>query len=45
MIRFAMSNDDVDVALVATTNDAHLAADAEYAMRGPLDAQLFQAAP
>jgi aryl-alcohol dehydrogenase-like predicted oxidoreductase len=40
MIRFAMSNDDVDVALVATTDVAHLAADIGYAAKGPLDAQL-----
>ena len=44
MIRFAMSNDDVDVALVATTDDVHLAADIEFAMRGRLDAELFEAA-
>jgi aryl-alcohol dehydrogenase-like predicted oxidoreductase len=44
MIRFAMSNDNVDVALVATTDDAHLAADVQYAMRGPLDAALYEAA-
>jgi aryl-alcohol dehydrogenase-like predicted oxidoreductase len=40
MIRFAMSNDDVDVALVATTDATHLAADIGYAAKGPLDAQL-----
>src|SRR5262249_46156238 len=43
MIRFVMSNDNVDVALVATTDDAHLAADVRYAMQGPLDA-LYDAA-
>jgi aryl-alcohol dehydrogenase-like predicted oxidoreductase len=44
MIRFAMSNDNVDVALVATTDADHLAADVGYAGRGPLDAQLFKIA-
>ena len=44
MIRFAMANDNVDVALVATTDAAHLAADVEYASRGPLDPELFQTA-
>ncbi len=42
MIRFALSNENVDVALVATTDDAHLAANVEYAAKGPLDAALFQ---
>ena len=42
MIRFALSNDEVDVCLVATTEADHLAADVEYAMRGRLDAALFQ---
>ncbi len=44
MIRFAMANDDVDVALVATTDEAHLAANVAYAAKGPLDAALFQTA-
>jgi aryl-alcohol dehydrogenase-like predicted oxidoreductase len=44
MIRFALSNDNVDVALVATTDDAHLVADVAYAARGPLDTELFQTA-
>ena len=44
MIRFVMTNDDVDVALVATTDDNHLAADIEYAVKGPLDPELFDAA-
>lgn len=44
MIRFVMANDNVDVALVATTDEAHLAADVEYAAKGPLDAEIFQAA-
>ncbi len=44
MIRFAMANDDVDVALVATTDEAHLAANVAYARKGPLDAALFQTA-
>jgi aryl-alcohol dehydrogenase-like predicted oxidoreductase len=44
MIRFALANDNVDVALVATTDAAHLAADIGYAAEGSLDAELFQAA-
>ena len=44
MIRFAMANGDVDVCLVATTDAAHLAADVDYAAKGPLDAELAQAA-
>jgi hypothetical protein len=44
MIRFAMANDDVDVALVATTDNNHLAADVEYATKGPLDSELFETA-
>lgn len=38
MIRYVLSNSDVDVALVATTDPAHLAADIDYAGKGPLDA-------
>jgi len=37
MIRFALGNDNVDVCLVATTDQAHLAADIAYAAKGPLD--------
>ena len=44
MIRFAMSNTNVDVCLVATTDPAHVAADVDYAMKGSLDAQLFETA-
>ena len=44
MIRFALSNDNVDVALVATTNASHLAANIEYAAKGPLDQEAFQTA-
>ncbi|HEY4134022.1 MAG TPA: aldo/keto reductase [Alphaproteobacteria bacterium] len=42
MVRFALSNDDVDVALVATTDESHLAADIGYAAKGPLDAALLR---
>lgn len=38
MIRFVLANDNVDVALVATTNEAHLADDIAYAAKGPLPA-------
>jgi aryl-alcohol dehydrogenase-like predicted oxidoreductase len=44
MIRFALSNDNVDVCLVATTDAAHLAADVDYAIKGPLDPELFRTA-
>ena len=44
MIRFAMANDDIDVALVATTDSAHLEADINYAAKGPIDAATFRAA-
>jgi aryl-alcohol dehydrogenase-like predicted oxidoreductase len=44
MIRFALANDNVDVALIGTTDDAHLVSDIKYAAKGPLDAELFQAA-
>src|SRR5262249_54872640 len=42
MIRFALSSDAVDVALVATTDTDHLAADVAYATKGPLDAALYR---
>jgi aryl-alcohol dehydrogenase-like predicted oxidoreductase len=41
MIRFVLSNDDVDVGLVATTDASHLTADIAYAMKGQLDAALY----
>ena len=44
MIRFAMTNRDIDVALVATSDPAHLAADIAWASKGPLDAVLYEAA-
>ena len=36
MIRFALANPNIDVALVATTNHEHLLADIAYAAKGPL---------
>lgn len=36
MIRFVLANDDVDVALVASTNHGHLAANIGYAAKGAL---------
>lgn len=36
MIRFVLANENVDVALVATTNHDHLLADIAYAAKGPL---------
>jgi aryl-alcohol dehydrogenase-like predicted oxidoreductase len=44
MIRFVLANDNVDMALVATTDEAHLAADIAYAAKGPLEAERFEAA-
>ena len=44
MIRFVLSNGDVDVALVATTDPSHLEADIAYAMKGPLDPELYRQA-
>lgn len=44
MIRFVLSNPNVDVALVATTDEAHLAADIAYAAKGPLDAATYKTA-
>lgn len=41
MIRFALSNDDIDVALVATTDPAHLSADIDYGLKGPLEKDLL----
>jgi aryl-alcohol dehydrogenase-like predicted oxidoreductase len=43
MIRFVLSNEDIDVALVATTDRAHLAADIAIADRGPLDPDFLRA--
>jgi len=34
----------VDVALVGTTDEAHLAADVDYAAKGPLDPKLYDEA-
>jgi aryl-alcohol dehydrogenase-like predicted oxidoreductase len=44
MIRFVLTNPAVDVALVATTDPAHLADDIVCADRGPLDATTFREA-
>ena len=44
MIRFALTNPNLDVALVATTNLAHLQANIASAAKGPLPADLYQAA-
>lgn len=40
MIRFVLAHDDIDVALVATTDPVHLAEDAAIAGKGPLDAAM-----
>jgi aryl-alcohol dehydrogenase-like predicted oxidoreductase len=44
MIRFALCNDNIDVCLVATTDNGHLASDIDYARKGPLDPLLYRAA-
>lgn len=44
MIRFVLAHDDVDVALVATTDSAHLADDIAYAAKGPLDGERLRLA-
>jgi aryl-alcohol dehydrogenase-like predicted oxidoreductase len=44
MVRFALSDDNIDVALVATTDPAHLAADIAYAAKGPLGVETFREA-
>jgi aryl-alcohol dehydrogenase-like predicted oxidoreductase len=41
MIRFALSEAEIDVCLVATTDADHLAADIDYAARGKLEAPLY----
>jgi aryl-alcohol dehydrogenase-like predicted oxidoreductase len=41
MIRFALTNPDLSVALVATTNLAHLKANIASAAKGPLPPQLY----
>jgi aryl-alcohol dehydrogenase-like predicted oxidoreductase len=44
MIRFVLANDNVDVAMVATTDESHLAADVDYAAKGPLDPERLEKA-
>lgn len=44
MIRYVLSNDNVDTAIVATTNEAHLVTNIEYANKGPLDAKRLEEA-
>ena len=44
MIRFVLSNDNIDIALVATTDPAHLASNIAYAANGPLSAELYDEA-
>jgi aryl-alcohol dehydrogenase-like predicted oxidoreductase len=41
MIRYVLSNDNVDVAIVATTDESHLTTNIGYASKGPLDAKLL----
>lgn len=44
MIRFVLANENVDVALVATTNPANLTADIAFANKGPLDKKVYDEA-
>ena len=44
MIRFVLANENVDVALVATTNPANLKADIDIANKGPLDKKVVEEA-
>jgi aryl-alcohol dehydrogenase-like predicted oxidoreductase len=44
MIRYVLSNDDVDTAIVATTDAAHLTTNIAYANKGPLDPKLLEEA-
>jgi aryl-alcohol dehydrogenase-like predicted oxidoreductase len=44
MIRFVLSNENVDTAIVATTNESHLATNVAYANEGPLPAAMLEEA-
>jgi aryl-alcohol dehydrogenase-like predicted oxidoreductase len=44
MIRYVLSNDNVDTAIVATTDEAHLTTNIDYANKGPLDPKLLEEA-
>jgi aryl-alcohol dehydrogenase-like predicted oxidoreductase len=44
MIRYVLSNENVDVALIATTDGSHLAANVDYASKGPLDSKRLEEA-
>jgi aryl-alcohol dehydrogenase-like predicted oxidoreductase len=44
MIRYVLSNDNVDTAIVATTDEGHLTTNIDYANKGPLDPKLFDEA-
>jgi aryl-alcohol dehydrogenase-like predicted oxidoreductase len=43
-LRFTLSNPDLDTTIVGTSNRDHLAANVEFAMRGPLPAELYEKA-
>jgi aryl-alcohol dehydrogenase-like predicted oxidoreductase len=43
-LRFTLSNPDLDTTIVGTSNPDHVAANVEFAMRGPLPEELYQAA-
>jgi aryl-alcohol dehydrogenase-like predicted oxidoreductase len=43
-LRFTLSNPDLDTTIVGTSNSDHLAANVEFAMRGPLPAELYEQA-
>jgi aryl-alcohol dehydrogenase-like predicted oxidoreductase len=44
MIRYVLSNDNVDTAIVATTDESHLTTNIAYANKGPLDPKLLDEA-
>jgi aryl-alcohol dehydrogenase-like predicted oxidoreductase len=44
MIRYVLSNDNVDTAIVATTDESHLTTNIAYANKGPLDPKLLEEA-
>lgn len=44
MIRYVLSNDNVDTAIVATTDEGHLTTNIGYANKGPLDPKLQEEA-
>jgi aryl-alcohol dehydrogenase-like predicted oxidoreductase len=44
MIRYVLSNENVDTAIVATTDESHLTTNIDYSNRGPLEPTLLEEA-